>query len=186
MEENLIKISEIADFSFCPASIYFSNLLGNLSTIYYHTEKQIKGRHIHKNIDQSKYSTSKDVITSLDVYSERYNIIGKIDIYHRDRKTLVERKRHINRIYDGNIFQLYAQKVCMEELGFEVNQLKIYSYHDNKTYDINMPEDDMVMWDKFLATLREMNTFDIGEFNQTNKEKCLNCIYEVNCDRSLL
>lgn len=186
MEENLIKISELDDFIFCPVSIYFHNLNGNLDTIYYHTEKQINGKHVHNSIDFNKYSTSKDIITSLDVYSSKYGLIGKIDIYDIKNKALIERKKHISTIYDGYIFQLYAQYFCMKEMGYEVNKLKIYSYDDNKTYDINLPEEDSNMYQKYEETIYKIKHFDFDNFIQNNKQKCENCIYEITCNRSLL
>ena len=34
--------------------------------------------------------------------------------------------------------------------------------------------------------LRAVNAFDIEKFSQRNRDKCLNCIYEPACDRSLI
>ena len=75
----------------------------------YQSKAQINGTKAHEKVDNEQYSTRKNVITALDVYSEKYRIIGKIDIYDGDKRLLVERKKHINKIYDGYIFQLYAQ-----------------------------------------------------------------------------
>ena len=64
-------------------------------------------------------------------------IIGKIDIYDKKKELLVERKKHIKEIYDGYVFQLYAQYYCMTEMGYNVSKLQIRSCDDNKIYKIN-------------------------------------------------
>lgn len=136
--ENAIKISNLNDYIFCPISIYFHNLYGDMDTIMYQMDYQIKGKFAHKTIDSNTYSTRKDVITSLDVYSEKYNLTGKIDIYDKSKMILIERKNKISEIYDGYIFQLYAQYFCMIEMGYKVEKLQIYSISDNKKYDIKL------------------------------------------------
>lgn len=133
MEESLIRISHFNDFIFCPASIYFHTLMSDIKGILYASEKQLKGKAIHERIDKSTYSTSKDVISSLDVYSEKYGLIGKIDILEIKNKRLIERKKHITKIYDGQIYQLYGQYLCLKEMGYVVENLRLYSYDDNKS-----------------------------------------------------
>ena len=105
MMDEIILISNINDFVFCPASIYFHNLYGSQSRITFQQPDQINGTKAHEAIDQGRYSTRKDVITALDVYSEKYNVVGKIDIYDGRLKTLVERKRTIKRHMMGIIFK---------------------------------------------------------------------------------
>lgn len=98
--DDLIIISNLNDFIFCPASIYFHKLYGSEDQLMYQTKAQINGTKAHEKVDNEQYSTRKNVITALDVYSEKYRIIGKIDIYDGDKRLLVERKKHINKIYD--------------------------------------------------------------------------------------
>lgn len=75
--DDLIIISNLNDFIFCPASIYFHKLYGNEERLMFQSEHQLNGTKAHENIDANKYSTRKDIITSLDVYSEKYGIVGK-------------------------------------------------------------------------------------------------------------
>lgn len=181
-----IIISNLNDFIFCPASIYFHNLYGCSSTISYQTSSQINGTSAHKAVDNGTYSTKKSMITSLEVYSEKYRLSGKIDLYDGEKKMLIERKRQIKKIYDGYIFQLYAQYFCMTEMGYKIDKLKLYSMIDNKSYVIKLPHEDEIMFKKFEDVINDMNSFRLEEFNQTNREKCKNCIYEPACDRGLL
>lgn len=152
----------------------------------YQNKDQINGSKAHETVDQNKYSTKKNIITSLEIYSEHYNIVGKIDIYNADTFTLTERKRTIKQIYDGYVFQLYAQYFGLTESGYIVKYLEFYSMTDNKKYKIPLPKDNPDMLTKFEKTINDMRSFSLESFVQTNKEKCSHCIYEPACDRSLL
>jgi CRISPR-associated protein Cas4 len=184
--DDYIIISNLNDFIFCPASIYFHNLYGSMDTMLYQGLSQINGTNAHKAVDHGTYSEKKNIVTSLEIYSEKYNIVGKIDIYDSDSKTLTERKKKIKTIYDGYIFQIYAQYFAMKEMGYEVNRLRFYSMDDNKTYPVKLPEEDLEMKQKFEDTLEQMKRFQIDGFTQNNVEKCKKCIYEPACDRGLL
>jgi CRISPR-associated protein Cas4 len=183
--DDYIIISNLNDFIFCPVSIYFHNLYGSMDTMLYQTSSQINGTNAHETVDNGKYSSAKNILTAIEVYSEKYNIVGKIDIYNSNTKTLTERKRHIKTIYDGYIFQLYAQYFAMQEMGYEVKNLKFYSMIDNKSYPIKLPEDNPTMLEKFETTIDDIKNFNIDKFVQDNAEKCKNCIYEPACDRGL-
>lgn len=185
MMDDAIIISNLNDFIFCPVSIYFHNLYGNRNTISYQTAAQINGSSAHEAIDNGTYSTRKNIITSIDVYCETYNLVGKIDIYDSNRKMLIERKRQIRKIYDGYIFQLFAQYFAMKEMGYEVKRLQFYSMTDNKTYPVKLPQEDLDMFEKFEDVIQRIKTFKMEDFQQQNIEKCKNCIYESACDRGL-
>ena len=75
---------------------------------------------------------------SLDVYCEKYRLLGKIDIYDGKKKILRERKRQIKQVYDGYIFQLYGQYFSLIEMGYEVDKMELYSMIDNKKYPIEL------------------------------------------------
>lgn len=184
--DNQVKISFLNDFIFCPISIYFHNLYGDTETLMYQNFHQIKGKNIHKTIDDNRYSTRKNILTSIDVFSEKYNLYGKIDIYNLETKTLIERKNCVETIYDGYILQLYAQYFCMIEMGYEIEQLEIHSVSNNKKYIVNLPTKNVEMFTKFENIIETIINFNIEEFRQENKIKCMNCIYEPACDRSLL
>lgn len=186
MEEDLILITQLNDFVFCPASIYFHNLFYEKGNFIFQNTDQVNGRAAHQTIDQGTYSTRKNVISGLDVYCEKYGLVGKIDVLDKDKKLLVERKKKVKRIYDGYIFQLYAQYYALLEMGYEVESIRIHSIDDNKNYEISLPDDDTSMKDKFETIIKQMRTFNINDFVQDNIEKCRHCIYEPACDRSLV
>lgn len=96
---------------------------------------------------------------------------------------LTERKKHIVRIYDGYIFQLYAQYFALTEDGYNVKSISLYSYDDNKRYPVDLPQNNPEMLNKFKKLIEEMNEFNPETFIQTNPEKCERCIYSPLCDR---
>ena len=183
--EDLILISQVNDFIFCLVSIYFHNLYMDQEKMLYQEKRQIDGTNAHKTIDKGSYSGRKKVLTSLEVYCEKYSLVGKIDMYYPDEKCLVERKRKIVTIYDGYIFQLYGQYFAMKEMGYEIEKLQLYSMVDNKKYMIALPEQDEGMFQKFGKLICDIKNFSMELFIQDNQKKCQNCIYEPACDRTL-
>lgn len=185
MNEHPIPISNLNDFIFCPVSIYFHQLYGEMDRIAHQDSPQLKGSAAHEAIDSGTYSDSKRFLLGISVYSEQYGVYGKIDILDLKKEELIERKRKIKTIYDGYVFQLYAQFFALTEMGYSVKNLAFYSSSDNKKYPIPLPQDNEEMLNKFEQTIEKINSFDPEGFEQENKEKCRNCIYEPACDRTI-
>ena len=183
--ESYIPISYLNDFVFCPRSIYFHQLHGRRSTHLFHELPQTEGKAAHKAIDKRKYSTSRDIYQGIDVYCEKYQLCGKIDIFNVRTGLLTERKKRISTIYDGYIFQLYAQYFALSEMGYYVRSLRFYSIDDNKTYPVSLPKENIEMLTLFEGIVEAIKDCDLDDVNQTNIRKCQNCIYETICDRSL-
>ncbi|MBL6985172.1 MAG: type V CRISPR-associated protein Cas4 [Candidatus Thioglobus sp.] len=182
--EAYIPISYLNDFIFCPRSIYFHQCFGRASKRLYHSTDQIDGLTAHKTIDSKTYSTSKDILQGLDVFSEKYSIGGKIDIYDSIKHLLIERKKKIKVIYDGYIFQIYAQYFCLTEMGYKVEKLRLYSLDDNKSYPINLPVNDAIFFRKFETLIKTMESFSLEDSFEPNINKCTHCIYNTICDVS--
>ncbi|MDO4549722.1 MAG: type V CRISPR-associated protein Cas4 [Planctomycetia bacterium] len=183
--EQPITVSTLNDFIFCPASIYYHQMYENLSQTLYQTTCQLEGSAAHAAIDDGRYSTRKNVLQGVSVYCEKYNLIGKIDIFHINTGVLVERKKKIIKIYDGYVFQIYAQCFALREMDYSVRRLRLYSMDDNRNHEIPLPEEDAEMLAKFESTLQNIRRFDLSGFQPTNSEKCKKCIYRPFCDRPL-
>ncbi len=184
--ENPISISNLNDFIFCPVSIYFHNIEGSTNELMFQETPQLKGTHTHTKIDTGVYSSKTDILQSISVYCEQYDLVGKIDSYDVTRKILTERKRKVTTIYDGYVFQLYAQYFALIEMGYEIEKLQIYSYIDNKIYNISMPYEDRDMLIKFEKLIYQIKNFNFDNFEAKNPAKCQNCIYEPLCCYSCL
>ena len=182
--KDYILISYLNDFIFCPKSIYFHKLYGLKSSYLYNDTFQAEGKVVHETIDNKKYSTKKNVLQGIDVYCEKYNLCGKIDIFDTDKGLLTERKKHISIIYDGYIFQLYAQYYSLLEMGYNVRKIQLYSFDSNKTYPIDLPDNNVEMRNKFANLIEQINNFDINSVIHTNINKCKRCIYNNLCDQT--
>lgn len=180
-----ILITQLNDFIFCPASIYFHMLYGETDRISYQSKSQINGTAAHQTVDHATYTTKKSMLMGIDVYCEEYGLLGKIDMFDVEKGLLIERKRQIKNIYDGYYFQVYAQCLALREMGYEVKKIRLHSMIDNKNYDISLPEENEEMFQKFKDTIEKMHEFRLEEFVQTCPEKCRNCIYEPACDRGI-
>lgn len=185
-KENPVPVSLLNDFIFCPASIYFHMVDSDSVVISYGSSEQLQGSFVHNSIDNSHYSNKPNIFQGVPVFCSKYNLIGKIDIFDVDRGLLIERKRHVTSLYDGFCFQLYSYCFALRESDFEVNELQIYSYVDNKKYKVLLPEYDQIMFRKFEQTIDEIHKFDLNLFKQTNKKKCDKCVYEPLCPFSCL
>ena len=108
--------------------------------------------------------------------------MGKIDTYKRKEKTLIERKYQLKSIYQGQIYQLWAQMFCLKEMGYEVEQLAFYEISTNKTIPIAMPNSkEELQFSEFIEKFRNYNpTSDIN----ININKCKHCIYCNLCDKT--
>lgn len=184
--EQFIAISCLNSFLFCPASIYFQKLYSDLDGLTYESEAITQGKINHEAIDNKKYSSRKDVLCGTEVFSNKLQLQGNIDIFDIKSGLLTERKTKIKFLYDGYIFQLYAQYYALTEMGYNVKKLKLYSMSDNKNYPIPFPDDNPEMKKKFFELLEKIQNFDLESFEPTNIKKCQSCIYEPSCDRSLV
>lgn len=183
--ELYLKITYLNDFIFCPLSIYYHQLYEDLAERLYYNDSLLDGKASHSAIDNHKYSTHKNILQGKDIYSDEYKLCGKIDIFDTEKGLLTERKKHIETIYDGYVFQLYAQCFCLREMGYKVNKIRFYSSDDNKVYNTELPENNPGMFEKFKLTNEKMQNFDVDSFEPQNAEKCKHCIYNDFCDRPL-
>ncbi len=197
--ENYIKLSTLNDFIFCPKSIYYHKLYDNYDKNIYHEQAQKEWTIVHESIDNKTYSTKKNILQSLSVYSEDFKISWKIDIFNKETWELIERKNQIKTsplipllqgegknkespiIYKWQKFQLWWQMYCLEEMWYHVQSLWIYSVKDNKKYRIYRPSTKQFI--EFQDILEEYRKFDLFQKNwKQNTNKCLKCIYKELCD----
>ncbi len=184
--ENPIAISKLNDFIFCPVSIYFHDLDIETEKMTYQSACQLNGTAAHETIDSKRYSSKKNVLQGIDVYCEKYNIYGKIDIFDDEKGILTERKKKILKIYDGYIYQLYGEYFCLVEMGYKINELRLYSMSDNKVYPIALPQYNSKYFEGFIKVIKDIDEFELSNYIPSSRLKCENCIYEELCSFSLL
>ncbi len=177
-----ILLSELNDFIFCPRSIYWHHIYGNFNKNIYHEKIQTLGSIAHKSIDSAKYSSRKNILQGIAIISHEFGIQGKIDLYDARTGILTERKRKIDKVYRGYIWQLYGQYFCLSEMGYVVTGLRFHSLIDNKNYPIPLPsEREKNIFKKYIENFRN---YRLSENFSQNPAKCARCIYKNLCDIS--
>jgi len=181
--DNLIPISFLNDFVFCPYSIYLHNVYVGTEEQLIHALPQVKGKDYHKNIDQKKYQ-GKNWLLGLPVASMELGVKGVIDIYRPSERILIERKYQLRNLYRGQILQLWAQYYCLTEMGYEVSKLEFQTKNNNESRSIELPgppqKNELIY---FISTIRH---FDPESVFETNPNKCRNCIYINLCHKTNL
>lgn len=172
--ESYIQISKINDFLYSPQSLYLHSVYESFTEDVYHEEAQVVGKLNHENIDKGTYSSAKRYLQGMAVYSEKYNLGGKIDIYDQKTKTLIERKTRVSKVHLGMRFQLYAQMFALEEMGYEVKDLFIHSLRDNRRYSV--PPINPLILSEFEKVLKQMRDYD-ARTNDPNLYRCNLSIY---------
>lgn len=149
----------------------------------YHATPQTQGRIAHDSVDSKSASNRSEDIISLPVYSEEYRLMGKIDIYKGKEKKLIERKFQLKQIYQGQIYQLWAQMLCMKEMGYSVETLAFYETSKNRMIPIEMPNDlELIKFKNFINRFHNYNPLETSI--TINPNKCLHCIYCNLCDKT--
>lgn len=179
--QDYISISTLNDFIFCPYSIYLHNVYMGGDEDLVQATPQTQGKASHESIDNKTYSSRKGEITSMSVYSNELGLMGKIDLYKNDEKYLIERKYQLNTIYQGQLYQLWAQYFCLTEMGYEVNRLAFYAISTNKTFPIEIPTVENKT--ELLQFIHRFKSYDPLQPIVINPNKCQHCIYCNLCDK---
>lgn len=176
-----IQISKLNDFIFCPKSIYFHEVYNSFTQSVYHQKSQQNGKLKHQPVDKGQYSSKQKFLQSTPIFSDKYGLVGKLDLFDTEDKQLIERKAKIKQIFDGHKYQLYAQYFCLLEMGYEVKSLKIHSLEDNKNYFIDLP--DTKETKKFEDLIQQIQDYDVLKYHKkfAKESKCQNCIYKQLC-----
>jgi len=146
-----------------------------------HATPQTQGKASHAAIDEKTYSSRKDEITSLSVYSNKLGILGKIDLYKGQEKMLIERKYQLNTIYQGQIYQLWAQYFCMNEMGYKIERMAFYAISTNQTFPVEVPTEENKK--ELQAFIHRFRQYDPTQPVTANIHKCTHCIYCNLCDK---
>lgn len=180
--DDYISISTLNDFIFCPYSIYLHNVYMDTDEEIFHATPQTNGRLAHETVDKKSSSSSKNEIQSLPISSDELGVTGKIDIYRKKEKLLIERKYKITRIYRGQLYQIWAQYFCMIEMGYEVENLAFYEISTNKMIPVDLPSE--IEKEELVSFIDKFKNYDPDLSFQINENKCSHCIYCNLCDKT--
>jgi CRISPR-associated exonuclease Cas4 len=127
-EEEVILISALADYVFCPRRCALKQIEG----LWGENQHTTAGTLLHDHADTPGYETAGDVtvLRALPLYSDRYGLTGKADIVelHDGQPVPVEYKKGPRRKFQNDDIQLCAQALCLEEM-FACEVPAGYIYH---------------------------------------------------------
>lgn len=182
--EDYIAIATLNDFIFCPYSIYLHSVYMDADADMYKAVPQLKGTASHEGVDKGRGSTRATDLFGMSVYSEELGICGKIDVYKQDKELLIERKYNLKRIFQGQIYQLWAQYFCMQEMGFGVKTIAFYEISTNKMTVIPLPMEDEKR--ELLSVITDFKSYrPLEDVISINPNKCIHCIYCNLCDKTM-
>ncbi|WP_026215879.1 type V CRISPR-associated protein Cas4 [Porphyromonas macacae] len=175
-----IPLSYLNDFVFCRFSIYFHNVYMESDSSLYYAAPQINGKNAHRSIDNYSVSSVSNRLTGISLLSEHYGLYGKLDQFDIKRGLVVERKNHLANIYKGQIYQLWGEGFCLEEMGYDVREYCFVEYSTHKVFSVPYPTDEDRA--QFLRFIDEIRSFDPAvETPDVNPQKCSHCIYSHLC-----
>ena len=180
--EFFLPISYLNDFVFCPYSIYLHQVFDNNKEDVYSANPQQRGKSAHNSVDNSKTVKSKKLLSGTYVISNKLGIYGKIDQYFVDERKLVERKFSLTTIYRGYYYQIWAQCIALEEMGYPVDQLYFHSIKNNKRIEIPKPKQKEIQ--ELKNHIKKIARFDFESAIKVNPQKCSHCIYAALCDKT--
>lgn len=124
----------------------------------YQATPQTKGRIAHETVDTKRASNKKSDLQSLPIHSARFGLMGKVDIFKQKEKLLIERKNNLKQIFQGQIYQLWAQYLCLQEMGYDVEQIAFYEISTNKIIPIPLPTEKNIQdFESFIRGFRRFN-----------------------------
>lgn len=148
----------------------------------FHAIPQVRGRIEHESVDKKTSSTRKNDLMNMPIFSQTYRLVGKIDIYKGDQQHLIEKKYLLRNIYQGQVYQLWAQMLCLEEMGYSVKKLSFYEISTNKSIQVELPtETDIRRFSEFIEKYHQYSPDDSID---VNVNKCQHCIYCNLCDKT--
>ena len=172
--EDYISISQLNDFIFCPYSIYLHSVYMEADEDRYHATPQVRGRQSHESVDR-KSDAHRHILQSLPVYSESLGLMGKIDQFDTSSQRLIERKYELKQLFRGQQYQLWAQYLCMLEMGYLVSEIAFYEISTRRMMLQPLPTIlEIVELTDFIERFRG---FDPNTKITINPNKCRHCIY---------
>ncbi len=176
-----IPFTMISDYAYCPLSIFCHGLYDGVDQTVFMGERQTRGGIAHKRIESGEAS-SPDVLCSISVASTEVGVHGRIDKYYPAKRGLVESKLRVSEVHDGHIFQMYAQYFAMEECGYPIGSMSLYSIENHTVYDLALPCENPEKRDLFFKTLEEMRNVSPAMLRPRSLKRCNACVYFPLCE----
>lgn len=137
-DEDLIPLSALNQYSYCPRRCYLIHAEGE----FVDNVHTLRGSHEHERVDREQQEVTASVRAeyTLPVWSYRLGLTGKCDVVeHRPDGTVypVEYKHGKRKRWVNDDMQLAAQAMCLEEmLGISVPKGAIYHQQSRRRREV--------------------------------------------------
>ncbi len=180
-ESDLIPISAIQHFSYCPRQA----ALIHLEMVWDENLYTIRGRHVHESVDDPGFEQVDGVRLerALPLWSRRWGLVGRADLveFHGDTPYPVDFKHGPRRRKEHDDLQLCAQAVCLEDMtGLAVPRGAIYHASSRRRREVLLDQD-------LRRRLAEILT-DLRRWWQEQKlppppndKRCRHCSLQASC-----
>lgn len=175
MTDNLVNISDLNQYAYCPRRYWYLHFYDTQGRNY----ERIEGKTKHEN-----QSTRGDWLNELYLESESLGLKGKIDLLdlEDDQAVPVERKRaESGDYYKSDEVQLAGYCMLLEEhLGEPVREGAIYLYETDQRMHIPITADHRETVHEQIEAIQSMSVDDIPPFTD-NPKKCEACSAREYC-----
>lgn len=180
-----LSIFTISEYAYCPRScFYYLHHFYSKHTINNDFIQDGAGLHAKKLDFAQKWEKSEKLMANINLYSEKYGLVGKIDLIGKSANELypIECKRGKVRNYPNLKLQLILEAICIEEMfQLQIKKGYLYFFSSNRRERINISVKDKNDAKKLILTIKN-NLNNITFFNKVNSNLCYSCSYNFYCN----
>ncbi len=181
MDEDLIMLSALEHYSYCPRQC----ALIHLEQTFEENLFTLRGRVVHEQVDEPEMKIEKGVRVerALPLWSHRLGLVGKADVveFHGDTPYPVEYKHGPRRQKEHDDLQLCAQAMCLEEMtGQSVPKGAIFHHSSRRRREVEFTQELREKVERCIMEIRPMLASRALP-PAVNDARCKHCSLQDSC-----
>ena len=187
-EDELIPISVLQHYSFCPRQV----ALIHLEQLWEENLYTAQGNVLHERVDVVHHESRRNIRTEygLAIRSLEYGLIGKADVVEfefepdKSYKSIipVEFKRGKQKVKDHDRVQLYAQALCLEEMfQVKIPEGQLYYLQEHRRSTVEFSDELKVNTKQIISDSMILLSAGKTPLAQYDKKKCSRCSFINIC-----
>lgn len=181
-EDELIPISVLQHYSFCPRQV----ALIHLEQLWEENLYTAQGNVLHERVDVVHHESRRNVRTEygMTIRSLEYGLIGKADVVefelgsNKSYKSIlpIEFKRGKQKAKDYDRIQLYAQALCMEEMfNIDIPEGQFYYLQEHRRSTVEFSDELKISTKQLIKDSMYLLTSGKTPHAYYEKKKCDRC-----------